>query len=301
MTERRRCVGAAAVGLLAMVLCGCGSETDGGAGGAGGQGGSAVALPFKDSTCAPCLATYCPGEITACKGDPECAGFLSCLNSCPTAESGGPDAECEATCLVPTSTEGRSAHKQYQACRTSETIKQACSGCPDAAPDSTVLCLDQGTCPADAGANEETACKKCTAERCCEIKAVTEANPEKDLLFDCWDTCLTDDCYYECDQMHPDGLADVASLLVCMLHLCVAECAYEEVQPATACHLCTFRQCGAEFAEAQCGQADSLLLQDCAASCGQDVTCEEACHGEYPEQVERELAHIECVDQCSDC
>jgi hypothetical protein len=292
---------------------GCSSTTPGSGIDGGAQDGAvAEAGGFGASACGQCVATACQGAIRTCGADPDCTTYLSCLDACPTAPSGGPDPACAKACPRGTSTAGTSAEAQIDDCRNTGAGAKCASCGIDGGGENPIV---HQTC---VPTTDTTPCYTCEDSSCCKTQAACAANPDchayKVCLEDCYVGAADDAgapaggapdggfCEAICAAVHPSGLADFAPLDTCVLALCAVKCEDPPMPPLPACEACTYQFCADEFANAT-GTADGYLYGACFAVCPSgDNPCTRACNTAYPDGQAASMALVGCLDNnCPSC
>jgi hypothetical protein len=285
---------AATLGALA-----CTSDEGNGSGGAGDGGsspqGAGGAATWGESGCGTCVRDACATQIDACLADPECPGYLQCLEACPVTDAGDADPACQAGCPRGTGTESQRATAALDACR-DPGPGAGCEACgiPDRAqvPDLPEL---QQSCPDSADPN---VCFACQDESCCESIAACSAEPDCVAYKDCLRAYTGENPYYDCAIDHPAATAVFAPGFVCAEYLCAITSDPSdlcETSGRDACDTCLYDVCGKEWASLL-RFPDGFLLRWCIFGCAVgDAACDEACYDLYPSARDEALQLAECL------
>lgn len=271
--------------ILAMSFClGCSSHPASNAQDAGADSSMGT---FGTSACATCVNGACQQAESSCASDAACAGYLECLNACPTDSIGNIEAACESACAMPSGSSGTLA-ESYDACRTAG-LGAACTACGgdasavgDAAPDIPYINEQCSGSKAD----DSSACNYCQSTKCCQVLATLEANnTDFQAMATCINACTTDagtadpTCLNACFQAHPAGLAAYAPFQACVDVNCYSECP----PTPTKCNICSFTTCGTNFAECE-GVPDCFEALYCTGDqIAGDTQALDACLAEFPD------------------
>ncbi|HLK39491.1 MAG TPA: hypothetical protein VKU41_22195 [Polyangiaceae bacterium] len=296
----------AACGVLSLTLLGACSSGSASSTGDGGPGDATTPLWVKTS-CGQCFRTGCGAEIASCNTDPDCAGYLSCLERCPQSSSGDADPACESACPRGASSSGAQAETAIAQCRSGPGCAAACgAGATDAGGVDPLLTQ---ACPVTSE-TDATACGLCLDNHCCRSRDRCSANPDCHAFRVCLDECADGgvvpeagpDCdaacvAYACDEYcygaHPSGLADLVDLLACGGVLCSAACG-----GGSACSTCLGQSCANQLAATE-ETVQGYLLGECEYACGADATCIGTCQTRYGSARPAEEALLVC--QSSRC
>lgn len=251
--------------------------------------------------CGRCVEEQCVTAFNACATEPECSAYIGCVFACPIDAEGGPEAECVARCKAPTATAAVAAQAELAECTAGQLVRTACPACPGAFPAPSHPCFVH-ECPEPEPDPAANSCVMCSRRQCCDVRYAYENNSEAFAIAGCYDICeknQPDDlsCRVECNQEHPDGVADYAAMFTCAMFYCFPECAQE--QPS-ACRTCSSRACDVQLGDDMCS-LDGWLLNDCVLGCNNDLDCELACFSQHPDGTATAEAHYECVvEMCGD-
>lgn len=292
-------------GLLAATLaltaaCG-GGEGTGGEGGSGPQStstasGTGGAATYGDGACRACVATSCADEIDACKADPECPSFLSCLDACPLTQAGDADPGCLSLCPTGSGTESKKAVTEINLCR-EKGAGAACAACgrtPQQTYSSPIL---NQVCPNPS--TETNVCFICIDEKCCDTYQTCHDDPECEATKACLGACVAGDhaCAKACTEQHPAGSDVLGPYLACG----IVRCATEQVDAPCdasardACGACFYGDCGDAYAEFLAAPG-GLAMESCIDACAvDDVACDQVCYSAYPDAYEKWGALASCL------
>lgn len=275
--------------MLVALLGGCdggGSSASTGGGGTGGQtggtGGQGGGEPYGTSAAGVCFEDKCSSEISACKADPECPAYLSCLEACPVNDAGDLDTDCASACPKGMGSQSMAAASAVDACRTTGA-GAACLTCTRTQPDYTTPVLQQ-TCPDPS--METNVCFKCEDEKCCETYVACKDNAEcQAIIKTCLPACAAGDtsCEKNCVAQHPDGADDLGALFACMRVRCFADQPMCDRCQRGSEEVCLFDTCAEAYATYLSGK-DGYALEACIHSCPiDDMVCDQGCYSAYPD------------------
>jgi hypothetical protein len=274
--------------VLALVLagaCGGGGET-----GAGGEKTSTTSIltndggatvKYGDGPCGTCVAEACSDEIDACKADPECPAYLTCLNACPTVSGANADSTCVAACPKGSGTEAKKAIAELDLCR-SKGPGAACESCGLTVSTAyTAPALTQ-SCPG--GSTDPNPCFACIDDRCCDTYQACHDSADCQALRDCLVTCGDDAaCIEGCAEQHAEGAALWGPYYACGIVRCATDTTACDPTEREACEACLFTDCGdayAYFLSAPGGYEMEACIQACPID---DSVCDGMCYAAYPE------------------
>lgn len=283
-TSKGRLVAGARL-LAVIVVCGFGGLPAAGCGSsspattpdrdAGGDAsGEAEAGPsgFATTSCGGCFAQTCQKEVTACHGDPECAAYLVCLQSCSTDAQGNAEASCASQCPAPKTSAGSDAVRALESCRTYATGVN-CTDCGASGTDNPIL---HQQCPKS---NDSNACTACYFDHCCDTFDTCEQNADCQGMTDCTDACPLNmslaDCTESCFKKLPNGKVPYAEDFACWNMFCGEICGFPSPYSA-ACMSC--RQASCANAQLACdSDPECFLLSLCVSECGITTQCIDQC------------------------
>jgi hypothetical protein len=256
--------------------------------------GSMGTETFGDSSCRECLGTACGAVEMACHGEPACAAYLACIDSCPLTDSGALDTACAEACALPESGEVEVLALHVSDCR--RTGNGAGCACPQQLELPPLL---RQVCEP---ATDEDACRLCQKERCCETRSACLDSGECDAYRACREACQGQPgCSVDCADAHPEGDQLLAEHGICMGFLCGApsECGAPEGDP---CLDCWHTRCGDELYACNISPECSHAIA-CAVAC-REGACRESCATPDPEGVARQDAFLDCattrcISECS--
>lgn len=283
---------------------GAGDSAGGGAraGADDGAGATAGAVAvsegsFGASDCRSCLAEACASPEAECASEPGCGGYLDCLDACPAAASGAPEATCVMDCALPEAAATRGLAERVVRCRESGDGLTCDCGQPKGTSDVLVQ---------ECGPSQETvACFVCEDENCCNTYADCAADSECVAYKDCFLNCTstsTLECELSCGEQHPAGFEKGLRRFACIYANCFDEGECSDTPP-DACDKCTRDYCGDEFVACWASPA-CQRTSACVAACSSiDSRCLAACFEPEPEGAELLQGYAECLlAQCpSEC
>ena len=245
---------------IVAVACGNSNSDGGGNAGTGGIAGNS-GKTFGQSACGQCVSQACAAQRTACGGEPECASTLTCLEGCPAAALGLPEATCEAACGLPGSASAKAAYQGYSKCRASAKCVRCGTEEDGGGGASGVSKVLNQACGPSAKPNK---CGKCLAEQCCETEAACNANPECSAAYQCWKTCPDATCLAECFTKHEGGVQLFLEENACPLALCATpEGCLPDPSPEIICD----NQYCRELRVACSVMLDCYLMWECHVDC----------------------------------
>lgn len=222
---------------------------------------------FASSPCADCTVSQCRTEILECQQLPSCAGYLSCLGSCPTSAKGEADASCEKLCAQYAGGVAAAAIDALAKCRTAGP-GLLCTSCGRSPPPLSGDALFNQVCPASALTDE---CDRCWAEQCCKSDEVCKADPDCSAIQKCVDSgCQSGPtfayCVSKCMLQSPKGIVPLSLRGACRDALCSKPCSVKRKQPEDLCSACMARECP-DILIANYSNAECLLAGACSIAC----------------------------------
>ncbi len=259
--------------------------------------GSMPTNTFGKSDCWTCVkgADGCAPQIETCSADPECAGYLTCLEGCAVDKDGNADVACTSACPTGTGSEAKKAIAELDTCR-EKGAGASCSACG-------VVPITMYTSPVlnqvcTTPSVESNVCYICEDEKCCDSYAKCAANAECQALKMCLVDCFGNNgmnCQKTCTEQHPQGVADFGAKVACTVVICAADQPMCDRSQRDPCEACLFETCADEYATFLDGP-EGYALEGCIGACPMDdAVCGKKCYDAYPLAAERSIELGACV------
>jgi hypothetical protein len=243
---------------------------------------------YAASACRQCVAGACSVALAACSGDPDCAGYLACVDACGTDDAGNVNPACEAACPRGSSTAGALAIQKLTRCRTAGQ-GALCVACGTAASADLSPAL-RNNCPQQTA---DAACTTCHEDHCCQSLAACDTACQG------FFGCISDGgAYLDCDKSYPGGRLLAETEETCLLVFCCnADACASCGQNSTQCDECEFQLCPTEYANLRTTEYGSLYVE-----CATETQDAGGCLAMYPQAQDAINALSVCVtNNCLDC
>lgn len=303
-------------GLSFAVACSSGSSSGSAPADAGGSEASVEGggQPFAKSACGSCVAKACASVIAQCNGEPECANYWACVESCGVAHDGNVDPKCQAACPMPTGSAALVDVQQLTDCRTAGA-GSTCAACGiDGGAQSPIL---GQTCPPG---TDTAPCALCEDDHCCDTQQACLDDPECEAYSQCNKNCAITEadggtfdsglpdaggltCAQICYALHPAGVTKYAPRLACVFMYCstASTCAPGLSQADYTCDSCLATNCANQYVNLF-GTVDGYLLGVCFDGCGDQIgsPCADKCQAQYPTVSAAWNAYVTCsMNKCA--